>query len=406
MGQATSSPYSVTWNNVGAGFYRLTARATDNGGVSSTSSPVEIFVNTTGGALSGSVAFPAQAVDLTAEGTADWAHWGLVSSNSYDHKADVVQQIGNFTGIGTNAVQRYADNYTGYSWSDGTPTLSTNNSTTGVFIAGLTNGFQLSLPADPTSRTLNVYVGLYGAAGNLQAYLSDFSAPAYTDMSVSNFSGNAYAVYTLNYAAASAGQTLNIKYTSTTLFDQDFGNVTLQSATLAGPAVVDTPPTVTITTPTNNAAFTAMANVSIQADASNADGTISKVEFYSGTTLLGTVTNAPYAFNWSSVPTGNYTLTARATDNAGASTISGVVNISVANNTATAVTILNPMITGNDFAFSFATETGLTYTVQFTDSLNPTISWNMLTNFTGNGTAYTVTDTTAASQRFYRVGTQ
>ena len=78
----------------------------------------------------------------------------------------------------------------------------------------------------------------------------------------------------------------------------------------------------------------------------------------------------------------------------------------VANNTATAVTILNPMITGNHFAFSFATETVLTYTVQFTHSLNPTIRWNVLTNFTGNGTAFTVTDTTAASQRFYRVGAQ
>ncbi|MDB6067806.1 MAG: hypothetical protein JWR26_4014 [Pedosphaera sp.] len=253
LGESTVSAgqYPFTWSNVPPGNFVLTAKVTDNGGASSTSNPVNIFVNTNSGALSGSVAFPPNSADLTAEGTADWAHWGLVTSNSFDHKSAVAQQISNFTKIGTNMVQRFADDYTTSSWSDGTPDLSTN-STTGIFISGITNGFQLAVPADRSTRTLKVYVGAYATVGNFQAYLSDFSAPAYTDTSVSNFSGNAHAVYTLNYAAASPGQSLIIRYASLTEYDQEFGNVTLQSATLVGtsPLVLLNP-----TTTGNNFSF-------------------------------------------------------------------------------------------------------------------------------------------------------
>src|SRR4029453_2599101 len=77
--------------------------------------------------------------------------------------------------------------------------------------------------------------------GNFQAYLSDFSAPAYTDTSWSSIYDNTNAVYTLNYAAASAGQALVIKYTAKTLYDRNFGNVTLQAA-----VIPNTPPGVPV----------------------------------------------------------------------------------------------------------------------------------------------------------------
>ena len=165
------------------------------------------------------------------------------------------------------------------------------------------------------------------------------------------------------------------------------------------------PPTVAITSPTNNAAFTAPANISIEADASDVDGTISKVEFYSGTTLLGTATNSPYAFIWSGVPAGNYTVTARATDNLGDTATSTAFNIAVTNRTAAAVTIINPTWNGNGFSFSFATASGSAYAIEYKDSLNLT-SWQTLTNFAGNGTTLSVTNITTTTERFYRVGVQ
>ena len=89
------------------------------------------------------------------------------------------------------------------------------------------------------------------------------------------------------------------------------------------------PPTVSITAPSNNANFTPPASMSITATAADADGSVTQVAFYNGTTLLGTDNTAPYAFTWSNVALGTYSLTAVATDNAGATTTSSTVIVIV-----------------------------------------------------------------------------
>jgi hypothetical protein len=89
------------------------------------------------------------------------------------------------------------------------------------------------------------------------------------------------------------------------------------------------PPTVTLTQPPTGATFTAPATVSLAATASDADGTVAKVEFFNGTTKLGEDTTAPYTFDWSGVAAGTYSLTARATDNLGATATSSVSTITV-----------------------------------------------------------------------------
>ena len=91
------------------------------------------------------------------------------------------------------------------------------------------------------------------------------------------------------------------------------------------------PPTVALTSPTNNASFTAPATITLTATASDTDGSISKVEFYQGANLIGTDTNGAggWSVSWTSVPAGNYTLTAKAFDNTGANTASLAVSVSV-----------------------------------------------------------------------------
>jgi hypothetical protein len=333
LGEDTTSPFSYTENNVPPGIFVLTARATDAQGASSDSEPVEIFVNGGGGSLVGNLTVPTAlptSVNLSVEGSRDWAHWGLATNSIFNHKAGVTPQISDFTKIGPNPAEVYADNYTAYSWSDGTPTASANNATKGVYTTGLTNGFEITVPADATSRTLKVYVGLYGAQGNFQAWLSDFSGPAYTDVTLSNFFGNAYGVYTLTYAAASAGQTLHVRYRSLKLFDQDFGNVTLQAATLVLNSGGNTAPTVTIANPTNGAVLTAPASFTLSATASDSDGTVSQVEFFSGSTSLGVDASDPYSVAVNNLAAGSYTFSAVATDKLGAkatNSVSVVVNV-------------------------------------------------------------------------------
>ncbi len=93
--------------------------------------------------------------------------------------------------------------------------------------------------------------------------------------------------------------------------------------------IFNQPPTVTLTNPLNAATFTAPATVTFQATASDNDGSVTNVAFYEGNTKLGEDSDAPYSFLWTNVTAGAYTLTARATDNEGAVTLSSPVNISV-----------------------------------------------------------------------------
>jgi hypothetical protein len=88
-------------------------------------------------------------------------------------------------------------------------------------------------------------------------------------------------------------------------------------------------PTVSLTSPFNLSTFTEGKPVTLTANASDFDGTIQKVEFFSGETLISTATTAPYSATWN--PTaGSYELTAKATDNGGAASISLPVSITIA----------------------------------------------------------------------------
>jgi regulation of enolase protein 1 (concanavalin A-like superfamily) len=98
--------------------------------------------------------------------------------------------------------------------------------------------------------------------------------------------------------------------------------------------VVETPstnqsPTVSLTSPPNGATYTAPASIPLAANASDVDGTIARVDFYAGATLVGTVTSSPYTYTWNGVAAGSYSITAVARDNAGAMTVSGARDIRV-----------------------------------------------------------------------------
>lgn len=102
--------------------------------------------------------------------------------------------------------------------------------------------------------------------------------------------------------------------------------------------------TVSITSPTNGASFTAPAIVSITATAADSGGSITNVSFFDGATLLGQTNNTPYTVS-ATFTAGSHALTAVAADNNGLFATSSVVNISAnAMNTGTiSVTITNPL---------------------------------------------------------------
>ncbi len=118
----------------------------------------------------------------------------------------------------------------------------------------------------------------------------------------------------------------------------DWANARLQN----GAVTQNTPPTVAIVAPSHNATLLAPATVMISANAADNDGTISKLEFYQGTTLLGIRTTSPYNFTWANVAAGNYSLTAKAFDDKGAATTSSAVSITVNNNAAPSASLTSP----------------------------------------------------------------
>jgi hypothetical protein len=126
------------------------------------------------------------------------------------------------------------------------------------------------------------------------------------------------------------------------------------------------PVTTSLTAPANGATFTAPASVAMTATAATSSGTISKVEFFQGTTKLGEDLSAPYSFTWSSAPAGSYTLTSRATGSTGGVATSAPVSITVnpAANVAPTVSITAP---ANGATFTAPATVSITATAGDTD---------------------------------------
>jgi hypothetical protein len=117
-----------------------------------------------------------------------------------------------------------------------------------------------------------------------------------------------------------------------TLTAKTFDNKNAQTAaapiTITINPPVDSPPTVSITSPANGSYFVLGSPVLITADATDADGVVSAVEFFVNNTSIGMDATAPYEITWAGI-IGTVVLTAKALDNYCVSTTSAPVQISI-----------------------------------------------------------------------------
>ncbi len=88
-------------------------------------------------------------------------------------------------------------------------------------------------------------------------------------------------------------------------------------------------PVIMISNPSKGKVFENLTTVTIDAIASDPDGTVTKVEFFNGAVRLVELTTAPYSFIWKDVTSGSYSITAKATDNSNDTTISSPVEFVV-----------------------------------------------------------------------------
>ena len=104
-------------------------------------------------------------------------------------------------------------------------------------------------------------------------------------------------------------------------------SATLEVVAASGPP--NQPPTVAILTPQDKATMVQGTAVDLTADARDADGSVARVEYWRGTSLLGTATGAPFKLTLAAPALGDYTVTAKAFDNLGATATSAAVAFTV-----------------------------------------------------------------------------
>jgi photosystem II stability/assembly factor-like uncharacterized protein len=320
LGTSTTSPYSVTWNNVAKGIYSLKSVATDNGGLTTTSSLVTIGV--------GEAPFAPVADAYVRNGTYATnnfgADTGLAVKNdgtSYYRESYLRFDFNAYTGTSVDSAKFkiYASSVGAnptrivsvYSISDttwGEASITYNNQPTdpGTLIGNdtVTNVGNVWYQLDVTS-----YINSQLAAGHKKVsfrLINNGTASSSGDVSFNSREATANNPQLLFFQHQSANQ----------------------------------PPTVAITAPANNSDVETGSNVTISANASspNSGGSIVKVDFYSGSSLLGTSTTSPYSYAWNNVVAGKDTLTAIATDNTGLTTTSSAINLTVSAPPAVSIT--------------------------------------------------------------------
>ncbi|MFC3975285.1 Ig-like domain-containing protein, partial [Belliella kenyensis] len=105
-------------------------------------------------------------------------------------------------------------------------------------------------------------------------------------------------------------------------------------------------PTISIITPEDQQVFEQGQVIEITTLSADEDGEVVKVDFYADDLLIASVEAEPFTFNWDNAPLGNHYITAIATDNEGAGTVSTPIYITIeeapAANVSPTISIITP----------------------------------------------------------------
>ncbi len=324
LGSDNTSPFSFNWTNVAAGNYTLTAKATDNSGATTVSTPVTIIVTAINQPPVVTLTSPESGATFTAPATI------ILSASATDADGTITKVEFYY---GSNLIT--SDNTSLYSY-----TVSGVPASNYTLTARATDNKGSSTTSAPV--TISVIVSSEPVV-NITSPVSGatFTAPASVTITASASDADGIAKVDFYHGGALLGSDNTSPY-SFTWTNVANGSYTLTAKAVdnsgasktSNPVVItvggsNQPPVVSITTPLQGASFTSPATVTLVASATDNDGTVSKVDFYYGSTLLGTDNTSPYSYTATNVGVGNYTISAKATDNAGAYTLSQAVDFSV-----------------------------------------------------------------------------
>src|SRR5690606_26792896 len=169
-------------------------------------------------------------ISYAAFGGEDWIKWGESgggSANGVTRKSGV-NLIGDYALVSTSTQETATTVLRKVQWSGGAPVASGSNNVRGKKIIGDGKGMRFTVPADTAERKLTVQVFGWNSHGTLTASLSDDSQPDAV-LATAGSGGHWTATFTIDYQAASAGQTLEVTWLSD---GASWGNSGLQAASL------------------------------------------------------------------------------------------------------------------------------------------------------------------------------
>jgi subtilisin family serine protease len=303
IGIDSVAPYSLSWANAPVGNYAITAVATDNEGATATSTSVTAHVLP--GA--GSVPFGGTAFNIP----------GVIQAENFNDGGEGVgyhdMTPGNAGGQYRQTdvdIQATADSGGGYSLGYVQP---------GEWLAYTVSVFAAA------QYNLDTRVSSLGAGGTFHVEVDGVDATGPIAIPDTTAWSLWQTITAPNVSLTAGGHVMRVVMDSKGPSGW-VGNFNYFAFSAPG---VNSPPSVQLTSPANGASYTAPATIALAASASDPDGTVAQVAFYSGQTLIGTDPSAPFSFSWANVAPGSYTLTAVATDNLGATKTSAPISVQV-----------------------------------------------------------------------------
>jgi hypothetical protein len=333
LGSKTASPYTQTVQFTAAqnGTHSYTAKAYDAANNTATSGAVSVTVNIQSAdtvppsvSLASSATSVTQPTTITLTATAS-DNVGVTRVDFYDGttllSSDTTAPYTASVALGST--QNGTHSYTAKAYD------AANNSATSAAVTVTVN----VQTADTTPPTVSLSSS---ATSVTSATTISLTATATDNVGVTKV--EFYEGTTLLGSATAAPYTLPISYTSTNNGTHTYsakaydaannsatsGNVTV---TVQIQGADTTPPTVSLAS--NVTSVTAPASITLTATASDNVG-VTKVEFYEGTTLLGSKTAAPFTWPISYTAAGSHTYSAKAYDAANNSATSATVTVTVA----------------------------------------------------------------------------
>jgi regulation of enolase protein 1 (concanavalin A-like superfamily) len=294
LGEDASAPYGFTWSNVPGGVHTLSARAVDNQGAIGGSGTATVTVTTAGFVLGVNLG----GGPVTIEGNA-WRSDAQARANGLTTSAPNLTTTTITPSPATDADTRAMLNSAIWGPSSFTVGQAIGNGSYDVSLWVMEN-------YQGHNRSFNVTVEgttVAGGVGNLALGGWQKLGPYRVGVSDGQL--------TIGMVAVS-------------------GDPHLMGFSVVSAAPANQAPACQLTAPTGGANYNAPATIALAANASDGDGSVARVEFYSGSTKIGEDTSAPYAFTWSNVAAGSYALSARAVDNQGAVGGSTSVTVTVA----------------------------------------------------------------------------